>query len=386
MNTSKTARLLLVVPNAERGDFIRHLLRAAKPDTEIVTATQPDEAMRTLIGGSCAAAIAEGSDGIAIINALNKEGLDVPVIYIAPDDEGDLLDQAREAGASDAIFRSELSPATLQSALHYALLWHTQEAQKAISKAKYAEIVGMERTASLARLASSISHEVRNPLSLIYLATDLLAKPKPLTEEMRAMIVEHLRRGARRIEEITISVLEAYEPKEMTLTQEDPNEIIEEALHLAEPNLRASVMVRVDKQFGAGLPTIHADRERMVTAIYHLITNAIDAMPTGGDLVIKTSSRSFASSERTDWRSEGGFVAGDTAVIIEISDTGHGIPVDKLGRIFELFFTTKLAGQGTGLGLSTVQKIIQLHNGTINISNRPEGGVLARLTLKTSAA
>jgi two-component system cell cycle sensor histidine kinase/response regulator CckA len=124
----------------------------------------------------------------------------------------------------------------------------------------------------------------------------------------------------------------------------------------------------------------------MVTAIFHLITNAIDAMPTGGDLVIKTSSRSFASSERTDWRSEGGFVAGDTAIIIEISDTGHGIPVDKLGRIYELFFTTKLAGQGTGLGLSTVQKIIQLHNGTINISNRPEGGVLARLTLKTTAA
>lgn len=387
MNSPKAPCLLLLVPDETRGEFIRHLLRAAKPDAEFISATRLDEALRKLEGGSVAAAIAEGAEGIALINSVCEQGLDVPVVFIAPDDDGDLLDQARAAGASEAIFRSELSPATLQNALHYALLWRAQETndETAASKAKHAEIVSMARTESLARLASSISHEVRNPLSLIYLAADFLARPKPLTEEARANIVGYLRSGAGRIEEVITSALAACAPRELSLAAHDANDIVEEALRLAKTRLRADAPVQFHKDMSVGMPAIFADRSRMVSAIHHLLTNAIDAMPDGGDLTVTTRVHSFTSSERAEWQREGWFRAGDVAVIIEIADTGHGIPPDKLSHIYELFFTTKPAGHGAGLGLATIKKIIQLHNGRIAITNRPEGGVLAELTLKTAA-
>lgn len=387
MSIPKKHCLLLLAPDDASGEFIRHLLRAAQPDAELISATRPDEALRKLEEGSVSAAIAEGTDGIALINAVSERGAGVPVIFIAPDDESDLIDQARAAGASDAIFRSELSPATLQNALHYALLWHSHEAAEdtAISKASHAEIVGMERMESLARLASSIAHEVRNPLSLIMLAADFLARPKPLTEEVRTNVVNYLRHGASRIEEVVTSVLAACAPKELALAAHDTSDIVEEALLSVESRIPPGIQVNFVKDCAANLPAIFVDHARMVDAVRHLLSNAIDAMPGGGDLGIKTYSHTFTSSERADWQREGWFRAGDVGVLIEISDTGNGIPEDKLNHIYELFFTTKTAGHGAGLGLATVKKIIQLHNGRISITNRPSGGVLATLTLKTAA-
>ncbi len=384
MNQSKATRLLLLAPDDQRGEYLRHLMRAASPDSEIVDAARPDEALRKLADGSYSAAVAEGSDGLALIKAVSDGGLDIPVIFIAPDDEGDMFDQARAAGASEAIFRSELSPDTLQNALHYAHLYRSQDVQNE-GKEQHAEVVAMERTESLARLASSIAHEVRNPLSLIMLAADFLARPKPLTDAVRANVVNYLRHGASRIEEVVTSVLAACAPKELALAAHDTNEIVEEALHGLESRVPTGIQVNFIKNCAANLPAVFVDRTRMVDAVRHLLTNAIDAMPSGGDIGIKTYAHTFTSSERADWQREGWFRAGDVGVLIEISDTGHGIPDDKLNHIYELFFTTKTAGHGAGLGLATVKKIIQLHNGRISITNRPTGGVLAMLTLKTAA-
>ena len=384
MNQNQATSLLLLAPDDQRGEYLRHLMRAASKDSEIISAARPDEALRKLTGASCSAAVAEGSDGLALIKAVSDAGLDVPVIFIAPDDEGDLFDQARAAGASEAIFCSELSPDTLQNALHYALLYRSQDGQTE-GKEKHAEVVAMERTESLARLASSIAHEVRNPLSLIILAADFLAKPKPLTDAVRANVVNYLRHGASRIEEVVTSVLAACAPKELALEAHSTNEIIEEALLSVQSRVPAGIQVNFIKDCAANLPAVFVDRARMVDAVRHLLTNAIDAMPTGGDIGIKSYAQIFTSSERADWQREGWFRAGDVGVIIEISDTGHGIPEDKLNHIYELFFTTKPAGRGVGLGLATVKKIIQIHNGRIAITNRPKGGVLAMLTLKTAA-
>jgi signal transduction histidine kinase len=81
-------------------------------------------------------------------------------------------------------------------------------------------------------------------------------------------------------------------------------------------------------------------------------------------------------------REGGRFYAGDTVVMVEIEDTGTGIPIEVLRKIFDPFFTTKATGQGTGLGLAIVKRIIDLHSGEIEIVNRPEGGVHCRLMFK----
>jgi signal transduction histidine kinase len=108
-------------------------------------------------------------------------------------------------------------------------------------------------------------------------------------------------------------------------------------------------------------------------------------MPGGGTLTITTALKVFESSEREGWQRQSWFRAGDRAIVIEIADTGHGIHGSQMGLIFEAFYTTKPAGKGAGLGLTVTKKIVDLHHGRLEISNRPEGGVLAVLTLKTAA-
>jgi len=99
--------------------------------------------------------------------------------------------------------------------------------------------------------------------------------------------------------------------------------------------------------------------------LVNVFMNAIQAMPQGGTLTIRTAAAASAG--------------GAPAVTVEVDDTGPGIPEAYLTRVFEPFFTTKTAGQGTGLGLCVAEQIVQLHGGTVVLSNRPEGG--ARVTI-----
>lgn len=388
MNDSTSCRVLLLAPNDNYGEFLRQMLQSVRRDDQLVLATRSDEAVRKIGERSCEVAVAEGEDGITFIQAVSDLGLNVPVIFVAPDEEGELLDKARVAGAGEAIFRSELTPATLERALHYALLWRALDAgaDNSERRSRHSEIVGLGRMESLARLASSIAHEVRNPLSLILLAADYLDKPRPLPDNARADIVKYLRHGANRIEEIMSAMLSACAPKQLVLAAHDPVELVEEALGLVASRLPADASVRTIKDYDEVVPAVFVDRNRLVEAILHLLSNAVDAMPGGGAIGIKIGVHTFSSSERADWQREAWFRAGDVAVIIEITDSGHGIPEDKLGQVFDIFFTTKPAGKGAGLGLAAAKKIIDLHNGRIAIVNRPTGGVVATLTLKTAAA
>ena len=111
------------------------------------------------------------------------------------------------------------------------------------------------------------------------------------------------------------------------------------------------------------------DRPKIEQVLIVLLTNAIHAMPKGGTLTVRTGARK-ADSHGGDGE----------AVVIEVDDSGHGIPEEQLPKLFEPFFTTKEIGKGTGLGLTVARKIVELHHGTLEIKNRPEGGVRATVT------
>lgn len=240
----------------------------------------------------------------------------------------------------------------------------------------------LEEAGALSHFASSVAHEVCNPLSQIVLATDLLAGPRPMNDDLRKKIVGFLRQGADRIDKAMKSMLQTCSPIETSMTAEDANSLIEAAL----ATLAEAPSLRVEKHFAADLPAILVDKKHIIETIAGLCANAIDAMlPGGGTLTLTTSSKIFTSSEREGWQRQSWFRAGDHAVVIEIADTGHGIPENKMGLIYEAFFTTKAAGQGAGLGLTIAKKVVDLHHGRLEISNQPEGGVLAVLTLKSSA-
>lgn len=240
----------------------------------------------------------------------------------------------------------------------------------------------LEEAGALSHFASSIAHEVCNPLSQIVLATDFLANPRPLTDDMRKKIVVYLRQGAERIDKAMKGMLRTCSPIETSMTNESANTLIEDAL----ATLTIDPSIQIVKNFAADLPPLLADKKHLTEAICHLCANALDAMQNGGGtLTLTTALRVFENSEREGWQRQSWFRAGDKSVVIEIADTGHGIHKSQMALIFEAFYTTKAAGKGAGLGLTVTKKIVDLHHGRLEISNRPDGGVLAVLTLKTAA-
>ena len=111
--------------------------------------------------------------------------------------------------------------------------------------------------------------------------------------------------------------------------------------------------------------------------------NAIQAMEKGGTLTVRTSKRRLVRSQHDEGsRTSNQLFLGDTAVVAEFEDSGPGISPQNLAKIFDPFFTTKPTGVGTGLGLPVSKKIIELHGGSIDIGNRPEGGVSVAIALR----
>lgn len=126
--------------------------------------------------------------------------------------------------------------------------------------------------------------------------------------------------------------------------------------------------IRIESQVQPGLPPLAGDFNQLQQCLINLIFNAIDAMPDGGTLTL--NGRSDAQNH---------------TVVIQVKDTGPGIPPEHLASIFEPFFTTKSEGHGLGLGLSTVFGIVERHHGTIAAQNAPEGGALFVITFPVSS-
>jgi signal transduction histidine kinase len=122
-------------------------------------------------------------------------------------------------------------------------------------------------------------------------------------------------------------------------------------------------------ELGQSLPHLQLDKNKIEQALVNLCMNAIEAMPESGTLIFKTRANQLET--------------GVTEVILEVEDSGPGIPEEDLEKVFDPFFTRKQVGKGTGLGLTIIRQIIDMHDGSIRMSNRPEGGAKATIILKT---
>ena len=133
------------------------------------------------------------------------------------------------------------------------------------------------------------------------------------------------------------------------------------------PGRRWGRGVRVEPEFARGVPTIYADRQHLRQVFLNLFTNAADAMPNGGRLVPRVR--------------PGELPGPIPAVVVEVADTGVGIPPKHLPRVTDPFFTTKEEGKGTGLGLAICRRIVRQHQGTLEIESRVGEGTTVRVTL-----
>jgi len=219
-----------------------------------------------------------------------------------------------------------------------------------------------EKLAALGRLTADIAHEIRNPLTALGgFGRRLLKMAENEREKEYADIVVS---EVDRLEHILRDVLTFSREARVHFVREPVTESIRGTL-ASFAGLCEEQSIRVVTSFKTDLPVL-IDRDQIRQAVTNLVSNAIDAMPGGGTLSVETAKEELN---------------GITYVAVRVSDTGPGIPEDKLPLIFEPFYTTKKIGHGTGLGLSISRKIMEEHGGFISAKNGPEGGLTMSLYL-----
>ena len=228
------------------------------------------------------------------------------------------------------------------------------------------QLVQAEKLASIGEMSAAVAHGLRNPLASLRAAAQLVRRhpSSPSATEHLDAIIEEVDRLDRRISHL----LSFSRPAPFHPVSESLPRLIDELLPAVAAPMRER---RVDLEMAvpAGLPPVRVDPMQLEQAILEIVSNALDAMPSGGRLRI------------------GAFVAngdGASAVVLEVSDTGGGIPAQVLPSVCEPFFTTRQ--EGTGLGLAIAKRYIEQNGGRLEIASRPGEGTTVRLRLPAEGA
>ncbi|HVF24252.1 MAG TPA: PAS domain S-box protein [Anaerolineales bacterium] len=268
-----------------------------------------------------------------------------------------------------------------------------KEAEEAL-RAKNEEIKRMSqqlwqaaKLATLGELAASIAHELNNPLAIISLRTELL-QSQFAPDDAQFKSLQVIESEVSRMSSLVANLLQFSRRSSTQVSTINVNEEIVNTLELIQYHLRQNSILIV-QELSPDISLVQADRQQLRQVFLNLFTNAADAMPLGGMLTIRTWSGEkpdagiTAPLRRSATQSLGLPVPDVPQVFIEVSDTGEGIPPDKLKRIWEAFYTTKPEGKGTGLGLAICKRIMQEHGGTIEVSSDgiPGKGTMVRLSL-----
>jgi PAS domain S-box-containing protein len=244
------------------------------------------------------------------------------------------------------------------------------ELEKSYSELKSAQanLIQAEKMRVVGTLAAGIAHEVKNPLAIVLQGIDYLSGRLPKEDKNIETTLSFMDEAVERACSIIQDLLDFSGISKLYFAPGDINSIIEKSISLVKYQLDKN-RIRLAEEFAQDIPGVEMDNNRMEQVFVNLFINAINAMPDGGELKIKTYTR----------LSEEGKL-----ITIEIEDTGIGIPEEAMPKIFEPFFTTRRDMGGTGLGLLIVRNIVELHNGKIAVENRPEGrGVKVILDFKT---
>jgi len=241
-------------------------------------------------------------------------------------------------------------------------------------KSAQLQLIQAEKMESIGTLAAGVAHEVKNPLAILQMGVNYLAKKMPVGDENIAMVLSEMREAISRADSITRGLLDFAASKQLVVQPEDLNELIEATLKMIRHELTKK-NIELVKDLQPGLPKVAVDRTQIQQVFVNLFMNAIHAMPGAGTLSVRTCVKQMTETTHYEGsRKADHFWVGDTAVVAEVEDTGSGIPQENLAKIFDPFFTTKPTGVGTGLGLPVSKKIIEMHRGTIEIKNKPQGG------------
>lgn len=223
------------------------------------------------------------------------------------------------------------------------------------------QLVRSQRLAAIGQLASSMSHELRNPLSVLRSSAYYLRSRLADADEKVRKHLDIIEQEISNSDKIITDLLDFSRIKPPTLQRTYLNYIVEEALERVE----IPPSVKLVRDLAEGLPPIQADAFQLEQVVVNLLTNAVQAMPQGGVLTVRTALR-------------------EDSLVLEVSDTGCGIDPEHLERIFEPLFTTK--SRGIGLGLTICKTLVENHGGTITVESTPGRGTTFTITLPREPA
>jgi signal transduction histidine kinase/ActR/RegA family two-component response regulator len=286
---------------------------------------------------------------------------------------GVLLAVRREKEAfssGDCEFLKQLSEHVALAA-HQAQLYSSLQQTYEDLRRSQQTVMQTERLRALGEMASGIAHDINNAISPISLYSELLQNTEPQLSEAGRTRLGTIRRAIEDVAGTIDRMREFYRPREeaRAFTRLDISGSIAQVLRLTEPRWRAvpqerGVMVELRQELAPALPEMMGDEVEFRDALTNLVFNAVDAMPEGGILTLRTR--------------EYGGENGGRGAIVEVCDTGIGMDAETVRRCIEPFFTTK-GQRGTGLGLASVYGMLQRHDARLEIDSAPGKGTTMRM-------
>jgi signal transduction histidine kinase len=319
-------------------------------------------------------------DGFAALEDLHATGKDIPFILISGSIGEAVAVRAMKAGAQDYVLKGDLTR------LPVAVEREIREAAGRAEQTKMRErLVTSERMASAGTLAAGVAHEINNPLAIAVVNLDVIATSlkqtvaqaanlKALGSRGAAELIQPLKdledplrdalEGLGRIRDIVRDVKLFSRSDDAIMGPVDIRRVADSSARMAWNEIRHRA--RLVKEYGE-VPFVHGNESRLGQVLLNLLANAAQSMPDG-----HADGNEIRVTTKT---------APDGRAILEVTDTGSGIPDDVLSRIFDPFFTTKPIGFGTGLGLSICHRIVSELGGRIEVESRLGRGATFRLLL-----
>jgi signal transduction histidine kinase len=336
------------VLRVSEGDTLRIAASSGLPESLSSWQTEPD-LIGPELGQQLLAAAGPAFAGAYTIPLVSSGDL-YGVLVLLTDAEHPLDEQQLAIATGFA----DLAATSLAKAAQYAALAQSYADLRASQKV----LAQSEKLRALGEMAAGVSHDLKNILNPLHLQLQLLRRRLPAGSGAAEEIVK-------RMEDVVKDGVDVVE-RLRAFSRQDPErqaepvslaQILETSLDLCAPRLPASARIELRREPGES-PAILARRSELVTAVVNLVFNAIEAMPGGGHIVVRTG-----ASRGGGW--------------IEVADDGPGMPPEIERRIFEPFFTTK--EQGTGLGLAMVYAFVHRHSGELTLETAPGRGTRVRL-------
>jgi two-component system sensor histidine kinase HydH len=248
-----------------------------------------------------------------------------------------------------------------QTQLYRELAERLAETNRRLEQAQ-AEARRSERLAALGQLSAGLAHEIRNPLGVIKGSAEMLTQKLQASDELARELAGYISTEVNRLSALVTEFLDFARPLHAQPHPANLIALLDRVLQVVADRFVGKQTVQVERHYASNLPLVPLDESLCEQAFLNLAQNAYEAMETGGTLRVEVQPATQTAREGVELR---------------LADTGPGVPEELREEIFNPFVTTKKTG--VGLGLSIVSKIVDGHQGSIRVENRPEGGAVFTL-------